>query len=319
MLTTIRDLFRFSLSFRFGSLILLFVAALVITSFFAPYPPEKRRVVPRKMRGEPPSAEYVLGTTSLGQDVFWMLTAGVKNTLIIASIAVFIGRGIGVMLGMISGYLGGIADRVIQSVVESVIVIPRLPLLILIAVILQGELTFVSLGILIGLLDWAYPSKRYRAQVLSLRERDFTHTAVFSGMNTVKIVVQEHLPFIVPFMLADIVSGFLFSIGIEVTLSYLGLNDLNSLSLGTMIYWANEWSSIFAGKPWVMIVPVTASIIMVVGFYLVSIGISEYLDPRKRLVRLQTQHSDLSLELEGAGAQSPGVAIAMAGREDKVE
>ena len=289
MLKTIQDLIRFSLSFRFGTLILCLVAVLIVTSYFAPYPPEKRRVVPRKFRGEPPSAEYVLGTTALGQDVFWMLTAAVKNTLIIASIAVVIGRGIGVMLGMISGYLGGMADRVIQSIVESVIVIPRLPLLILIAVILKGQLTFVSLGILIGILDWAYPSKRYRAQVLSLRERDFTHTAVFSGMNTVKIVIQEHLPFLVPYMLADVVSGFLFSIGIEVTLSYLGLNDLNSLSLGTMIYWANEWNSIFAGKPWVMIVPVVASIVMVVGFYLVSIGISEYLDPRKRLLRL-TMH-----------------------------
>ncbi len=296
MLTTLRDLFRFSLSFRFGSLILFVVAVFVVLSFFAPYPPEKRRVVPRKMRGTPPSAEYVLGTTTLGQDVFWMLTVGVRNTLIIASIAVFIGRGIGVILGMISGYLGGIADRIIQSIVESVIVIPRLPLLILVAVIMKGQLTFVSLGILIGILDWAYPSKRYRAQVLSLRERDFTHTAVFSGMNTFKIVVQEHLPFIIPFLLADIVSGFLFSIGMEVTLSYLGLSDLNSLSLGTMIYWANEWSSIFAGKPWVLIAPVVAIITMVVGFYLVSIGISEYLDPRKRLVRLQAQHTDLDLE-----------------------
>ena len=299
MLTTLRDLFRFSLSFRFGSLILLLVTALVIVSFFAPYPPEKRRVVPRKMRGEPPSAEYVLGTTALGQDVFWMTVTAIRNTLIIAGIAVFIGRGIGVLLGMVSGYLGGTTDRVIQSIVESVIVIPRLPLLILIAVILTGGLTFVALGILIGILDWAYPSKRYRAQVLSLREREFTYTAIFSGMNTIKIVVQEHLPFIVPFLLADVVSGFVFSIGIEVTLSYLGLNDLNSLSLGTMIYWANEWSSIYAGKPWVMIAPVVATIILAVGFYLVSIGISEYLDPRKRLVRLQ-MHEDDDQDLDDA-------------------
>lgn len=312
MLTTIRDLLRYSLSFRFGSVILLFVAIMVVVSFFAPYPPEKRRVVPRKMRGEPPSAEYILGTTTLGQDVFWMLLTAVRHTLLIASIAVCIGRGIGVMLGMISGYLGGGADRVIQSVVESVIVIPRLPLLILIAVILKGGLTFVWLGILIGLLDWAYPSKRYRAQVLSLREREFTHTAIFSGMGTAKIVIQEHLPFIIPFLLADVVSGFLFSIGMEVTLSWLGLNDLNSLSLGTMIYWADEWNSIFAGKPWVMIAPVVAVIVVVVGFYLVSIGISEYLDPRKRLLRLQTHQSDLELELQAQGT-SAATAIASAG------
>ncbi len=286
MFTTLRDLFRFSLSFRFGTLLLLVVAVFVVLSFFSPYEPDKRRVV---KRNQAPSELYLFGTTPQGQDVFWTLTYGVRNTLIISSIAVLIGRGIGVILGMISGYLGGIFDRVTQSIVESVIVIPRLPLLLLIAVTLRGSLSMYSLGILIGLLDWAFPSKRYRAQVLTLREREFTHTAVFSGMNTFKIVVQEHLPFIIPYLLADVVSGFLFSIGIEVTLSYLGLADLDSPTIGTMIYWGNYYQSIPAGRPWVIAVPIVATIFMVVGFYLVSVGLSEYLDPRKRLVRLQTQ------------------------------
>ena len=288
LLTTIRDLLKFSLSFRYGSLILTLALVLVILSFFSPYPPDKRRVV---KRNQEPSADFILGTTSQGQDVFWMLTFGIRNTLIISGIAVLIGRGIGVVLGMVSGYLGGLPDRVIQAIVESVIVIPRLPLLILIASIMRGQMTLISLGILIGILDWAHPSKRYRAQILSLRERDFTHTAIFSGMNTFKIVVQEHLPFIIPFLMADVISGFLFSIGIEVTLSYLGLADLDSQTIGSMIYWGNYYQSIPAGRPWVMLAPIAASVLMVLGFYLLSVGISEYLDPRKRLVRLQVQEA----------------------------
>ena len=290
MFTTIRDLLKFSPSFRFGSLILLLVAVMVILSFYSPYEEDKLR---RKVkRNQPPSADFVFGTTSQGQDVFWMMTFAIRNTLIISGIAVFIGRGIGVVLGMISGYLGGTFDRVTQSIVESVIVIPRLPLFILIASILRGSLTMYSLGIMIGLLDWARPSKRYRAQVLSLRERDFTHTAVFSGMSTVKIVIREHLPFIIPFLLADVISGFLFAIGTEVTLSYLGLADLDSPTIGTMIYWGNYYQSIFAGRSWVLIVPITATILIVLGFYLVSIGLGEYLDPRKRLVRLEAHAHD---------------------------
>ena len=116
-----------------------------------------------------------------------------------------IGRGIGVMLGMISGYIGGSVDRVLSSIVDSVIVIPRLPLIILLGAILHGAMTIPLLGVILGLLDWAYPSKRYRAQILSLRERGFTDTAVFAGMGTVKIVVQEHLPFLIPFLLAEMV------------------------------------------------------------------------------------------------------------------
>lgn len=282
----VRDLIRFSLSFRIGAGILLLVAIMVILSFVSPYEPDDRRAV---KRNEPPSAEYIMGTTSTGQDVFWMLTFAIRNTLFIAGIAVIIGRSIGVLLGMLSGYLGGTFDRVASSIVDSIIVIPRLPLVILIASILRGQMTLLTLAVLIGLLDWAYPSKRYRAQIMSLREREFTHTAVFAGMNTLKVVIQEHLPFLVPFMLADVVSGFLFAIGFEVTLSVLGLSDLNTQSIGTMIYWGNYYQSLLSNRVWVLAAPIGASIIIVIGFYLVSVSLSTYLDPRTRLGRREVQ------------------------------
>ncbi len=280
------DLFRFSPSFRFGAIILILVLVLVGMSFFSPYEPDDKRAVPRN---KPPSQEYILGTTSTGQDVFWMLTFAVRNSLIVAGIAVLIGRGIGVLLGMVSGYLGGTIDRVLSGIVDSIIVIPRLPLLILIAFMLKGQMTLVTLGLLIGLLDWAYPSKRYRAQVLSLREREFTHTGVFAGMNTFKIVTKEHLPFLIPFMLADMVSGFLFAIGFEITLAVLGLSDLNSQSIGTMIYWGNYYQALLSNKIWVLAAPIAMSIIVVLGFYWVSVGLSNFLDPRTRLARLQVK------------------------------
>jgi peptide/nickel transport system permease protein len=218
-----------------------------------------------------------------------MLTFAVRNTLIIASVAVAIGRSIGVLLGMTSGYLGGTFDRITSSIVDSFIVIPRLPLVILIASILRGELTIIGLAVLLGLLDWAHPSKRYRAQILSLREREFTYTGIFAGMSTFKIVTREHLPFLIPFLMADVVSGFLFAIGFEVTLSVLGLGDLGSQSIGTMIYWGNYYQSLLTNRTWVLIAPISASVIIVIGFYLVSISLSTYLDPRTRLARLQAQ------------------------------
>ncbi|MBZ0292748.1 MAG: ABC transporter permease [Anaerolineae bacterium] len=285
-MATIRDLFRFSPSFRVGAIILVIVLILLILSFFSPFEPDDRRVVPRN---EPPSQAYILGTTSTGQDVFWLLTFAIRNTLIVAGLAVVIGRGIGVMLGMISGYMGGTLDRILSSIVDSFIVIPRLPLLILIAFILRSSITVVALGLLLGFLDWAYPSKRYRAQILSLREREFTHTAVFAGMNTVKVVVQEHLPFLIPFLLADAVSGFLFAIGMEVTLSVLGLSDLSTPSIGTMIYWGNYYQALLTKKTWVLIAPIAASVAIVVGFYLFSIALSRYLDPRTRIQRMAVQ------------------------------
>lgn len=282
----LRDLFRFSGSFRIGAIILICVLAMAALSFFSPYAPDDKREVPRN---EPPSIEYLLGTNSSGQDVFWMLTFAIRNTLILAGIAVLIGRSIAVLLGLFSGYVGGIADRIISSIVDSVIVIPRLPLVILIASILRGQITLLSLAVLLGILDWAYPSKRYRAQILSLREREFTYTGIFAGMSTFKIILREHLPFLIPFLLADVVSGFLFAIGFEVTLSVLGLGDLDSQTIGTMLYWGNYYQAMLTNRTWVLIAPIAASIIIVVGFYLVSIGLGVYLDPRTRLARLQSQ------------------------------
>ena len=285
-MTATRDLFRYSPSFRIGAIILTLVVVMVVLSFFSPYKPDANRAVPRN---KPPSAQFVLGTNSNGQDVFWMLTFAVRNSLLVAGLAVVIGRGIGVFLGMISGYIGGTLDRVLSSIVDSFIVIPRLPLLILIASILKGEMTMIALGLLLGLLDWAIPSKRYRAQILSLREREFTQTAVFAGMGTLKIIVQEHLPFLIPYLLADMVSGFLFAIGFEVTLSVLGLSDLSAQSIGTMIYWGNYYNALLSNRIWILAAPIGASIVIVIGFYLVSLGLSSFLDPRTRLVRLQVK------------------------------
>ena len=285
-MTATRDLFRYSPSFRIGAIILTVVVVMVVLSFFSPYKPDANRAVPRN---KPPSAQFILGTNSNGQDVFWMLTFAVRNSLLVAGLAVVIGRGIGVFLGMISGYIGGTLDRVLSSIVDSFIVIPRLPLLILIASILKGEMTMIALGLLLGLLDWAIPSKRYRAQIMSLREREFTQTAVFAGMGTVKIIVQEHLPFLIPYLLADMVSGFLFAIGFEVTLSVLGLSDLSAQSIGTMIYWGNYYNALLSNRIWILAAPIGASIVIVIGFYLVSLGLSSFLDPRTRLVRLQVK------------------------------
>jgi peptide/nickel transport system permease protein len=282
-MTVVKDLFRFSATFRWGAIFLLVVLLLVALSFFSPYDPLERRVVPNN---RPPSARFLLGTTSLGQDVFWLMTFSIRNTLIIAGLAVLIGRTIAILLGSFSGYVGGITDRVLSALADTFIVIPRLPLLILISFILKGHLNFFSLALLLGLLDWAWPSKRYRAQILTLREEEFTQTAIFSGMGTLKIILREHFPFLLPFALADMVSGFLFAIGFEITLAVLGLSNLQLPTIGTMIYWANYYQSILARRWWWLAAPIIITVLIVVAFYLLSSALSTYLDPRTRLKNL---------------------------------
>lgn len=282
-MTVIHDMFRFSPSFRWGAGMLLLILVLVALSFVSPYDQFARREVPNN---RPPSREYVFGTTALGQDVFWQATFAIRNTLIIAGIAVLVSRAIAVLIGTFAGYVGGLTDRVLSAFTDTFIVIPVLPLIILIATILQGNLGMVQLGVLLGLLDWAWPSKRYRAQILALREEEFTQTAIFSGMGRLKIIWHEHFPFLIPFTLADMVSGFLYAIGLEITLAILGLSNVSLPTIGTMIYWANYYQALLANRWWWLLAPIGITIVVVVAFYLVSSALAVFLDPRTRLKNL---------------------------------
>lgn len=282
-MAVLRDLFRLHASFRVGAILLTIALLMVVLSFVSPYDPADRRVVPKD---RPPSLAHPFGTTSLGQDVFWLLTFAVRNSLVVAGLAVVIGRSIAVLLGLFSGYVGGTADRLLSAFADTFIVIPRLPLLILISFIVKAHLTLGVLALLLGFLDWAWPSKRYRSQILSLREEEFTQTAVFSGAPTLEIILREHLPFILPFLLADMVSGFLWAIGMEITLSILGLSDLGTMTIGTMIYWANYYQAMITRRFWWLAGPIVASILIVVAFYLLSTSLSQYLDPRTRQTRM---------------------------------
>ena len=286
MLVILKDLIKCNKRFSVGLFIILIVISLVILSFFSPYGPTVRRVVSRNLL---PSFEHPLGTNSLGQDIFWKLTYAIRNSLILGVLCALISRTIAVSNGLLSGYIGGTTDRILSTITDSFIVIPRLPILILLSSSLRERMSILTLAIILAVLDWAWPSKRYRAQVLSLREREFTHTAVFSGMNTLKVVFKEHFPFLIPYMMADFISGFLWAIAMEITLSVLGLSALATPTIGTMIYWANYHQAMLRGVWWWIFPPIIAGILMVVAFYMLSASISEYLDPRTRLQRIEVR------------------------------
>jgi len=279
----IRDLFKYDKRFSIGITVITIIVFIAILSFFTPYDPTAPHVFPRDL---PPSFEHILGTNSLGQDIFWILTIAVRNSLIIGSLSAIISRILAILIGSVSGYLGGRVDRVISTICDSFVVIPRLPLLILFAFIFRGFLNPLSMAILLGFLDWAWPSKRYRSQILSLKEMEFTNTAKFSGARTLEIIGEEHMPFLLSYVVADSISGFIWAIGMETSLSVLGLFDLSTPTLGTTIYWANYYKSMLLGIWWWIGSPVTILIITVIGLYLLSVSLGDFLDPKIRLQRL---------------------------------
>lgn len=282
-MTVLKDLFLHDRKFRIGFIIIILILIIAFLSFISPYESDERSM-PRK--NLEPSWEHWLGTNATGQDIFWILTFAVRNSLFVALVSALISRCIAMVNGLFSGYIGGKTDRVLSTLTDSFIVVPRLPLLILLTFIFKDNITLLFMGLLLGFLDWAWPSKRYRSQILSLKEREFTFTAIFSGMKTPKVIYKEHFPFLIPYMMADIISGFLWAIGMEITLSALGLTNLNISTIGTMIYWANYYQSMLQGRWNWLGPPIIASILTVLSLYLLSDSIGAFLDPRTKLKRI---------------------------------
>ncbi|WP_448520982.1 ABC transporter permease [Pseudothermotoga sp.] len=280
----IRDLFkdyRFAVAFGTVCLILL----LAILSAFSPYDPRKAYQTPR---GLPPSWQHPLGTTWLGQDVFWQLTFAVRNSLTIAIIASIISRLIAIIVGVLAGYKGGIVDRVLMSIGDSTLTLPIFVVLVLVSLVLrQWVRQLVNLGLLLAFFAWAWDARVIRSQVLSLREREFTFTSVLSGMGSFKLIFKQYLPFLLPVVFTTLINNMSWAIGMEMTLSYLGLGiDPSIPTLGTMIQMAIYRQAIFLGLWWWILSPIAASVLLFVALYWISLSLSEYLDPRARMQRI---------------------------------
>ncbi|KUK33236.1 MAG: Oligopeptide ABC transporter, permease protein [Thermotoga sp. 47_83] len=278
----LKDLLR-DTRFRFGFIVFLVLAGLSVLSFFSPYNPYLWNQVPRDL---PPQWPHILGTNSMGQDIFWKLTFAVRNSLIMSLIAGLVSRVIAMIVGMIAGYKGGTADRILMFLSDSFLVIPLFIIIVLIATMVKARLSLPMLGLLLGVFGWAWDARVIRSQVLSLRERDFTYTALLSGSKALAIVFKEYLPFLIPLIFATLIGNMSWAIGMEITLAILGVSNLDIPTLGTMLQWSINYQALLLGYWWWVLTPVITSIFLFIALYLISVSISEYLDPRMRIQRI---------------------------------
>lgn len=278
----LRDLFKdYRFCFSFGVLVIILILA--ILSNFSPYDPTLWNVVPKDTK---PSAEHLLGTDSNGQDIFWQATFAVRNSLIISLIAALVSRVIAILVGMVAGYQGGSTDRVLMFISDSLLVIPLFLIMVMLAMLVRQFMNLVVLGLMLSVFGWAWDARLIRSVILSLREREFTKTAVLSGTGTVKLVLDEYLPFAMPLIFSTLINNIAWAIGLEMTLAILGLVNLNIPTLGTMLNWAIFYQSILLGRWWWILTPVVLSLFLFIALYWLSVSISEYLDPRTRIQRV---------------------------------
>jgi peptide/nickel transport system permease protein len=284
MLTTVRDLLRYNRGFAIGLGLIVFILVIAGASFFSPYDPRDVYLTPPDI---PPSAEYLLGTTSRGQDLFWQLSFAIRNTLAFGLAVAILSRLISLAVGLVAGYLGGQLDRVLMSINDTFVVIPLFPILVLFYFVLREQMNWVILALIMACLGWAYDARLIRSITMSLRTREFTESSLFSGMSTRQIVTEEHLPYVLPIIFSTTMNNINWSIGLEVTLSVLGFTDIDTPTIGVMLYWANQHAAMVAGIWWWIFFPVALVVLTFISFFLLSISMNEYIDPRSRLSRMR--------------------------------
>ncbi len=166
-----------------GILLLLFIIVGVILPRFSPYDPRSWNAVPRNLQ---PSLAHLLGTTSLGQDTFWLLTFAVQNSLFIGVVVAFFATAVGVLAGLIGGFVGGPIDRGLTLLMDVFISVPSLPILILVASLLHGKTSLLTISLVLIVFNWPWPARQVRSIALSMREkRIHQHRALFWSRHAV--------------------------------------------------------------------------------------------------------------------------------------
>ncbi|MGH8299719.1 MAG: ABC transporter permease [Steroidobacteraceae bacterium] len=159
--------------------------------------------------------------------------------------------------------------------------IPALPLLIILLGYLpqKGQLATI---LVLSLLGWPWGARVIRAQTLAIRNRDFISAARETGETSWRIIAYEIVPNEVSLIAASFVNTVLYAIGASVALAFIGLADLNSWSLGTMLYWAESQQALQLGAWWWFVPPGVAVALIGAGLVLVNTGIDELGNPRLR-------------------------------------
>lgn len=217
-----------------------------------------------------------LGTDRLGRNVLAGLLYGARTSLAVGISAAIVAIMIGAVIGTLAGFAGGLIDEALMRVVDAFQIVPGFLLALAFVSLIGASLPVVILAIALG--AWTGPARLARAEVLTIRERDYVAAARVIGMHPAEIAFKEILPNALPPVLAlssVIVAGAVLT---EAALSFLGLGDPNTMTWGSMIA---EGRNVLRSAPFLSIIPGAGLIATVLGVYLLSEGLSEALANRR--------------------------------------
>jgi peptide/nickel transport system permease protein len=211
-----------------------------------------------------------LGTDRLGRDVLAGLFHGARTSLAVGLAAAAASIIVGAVIGTLSGFAGGLIDETLMRITDAFQTVPGFLLALAFVSVVGPSLTVVVVAI--ALSAWTGPARIARAEVLTIRERDYVANARVVGMHPLEIAFREILPNALPPVLALSSVIVASAILIEAALSFLGLGDPNRVTWGGMIA---EGRTVLRSAPYLSIIPGIALVFTVLGVYFVGEGAVE--------------------------------------------
>jgi peptide/nickel transport system permease protein len=254
---------------------LLFVA--LAAPLLAPFDPNRQLDIVQ-LTNRPPSWTFLLGTDPLSRDVWSRLVYGTRVSLGIGALGALVAVALGTLVGALAGYYRRWIDAVLMRGVDVGLALPRI-FVLLMAVALWDGLPFAALVVAIGLTSWFGTSRLVRAEVLSLRQRDFVVAARALGAGSSRVIVRHVLPNAAAPIIVSAALGVGNVLLLEAALSFLGIGvPPPDASWGNMI--ADGMPSIYTA-PWSTFFPGLAISLVVMSLNGVADGVRDALDPRE--------------------------------------
>lgn len=262
-------------------IVAVFILIALAAPLLTPYGPEQK-VATTSLA---PTAAHILGTTGLGQDLFAQLVYGARVSLLIGFLAAIGSTALQILFGVASGYFGGLIDEVLTLITNVFLVLPGLPLAIVIAALANGASANKNeyvIALVLLVTSWSYGARVLRAQTLSLREREFVAASRSTGESAWRIVFFEIVPNEVALVASTFVGTFVYAIGAEVALEFLGLGDAGQASWGTILFWAQNNAALITGQWWQFVPAGLCVAILCAALTFVNFGIDEIANPNLR-------------------------------------
>ena len=230
-----------------------------------------------------PSADALLGTDTLGRDVWSRVVSGAGASLTIATLGTLLALLIGLVVGLAAGYAGGWVDGALMRVVDLVLSFPFLLLAILLAALLrEADLASSTAPVILtlGAVTWTTMARVIRGKAMTIVRAEHVVAARALGASPVRIMVRHILPNVAGVVFVVAVLGFAQNLLAEAALSYLGLGPAPPApTWGRMLY---EGRPYYRTSPHLVIAPGIAILLAVVAFNLVGEGLRDMFDPKER-------------------------------------